>query len=79
MYSDSYKRWKNTVHLAYSSTGFGIKDMFILYDPKTGKYEKNGSWTDLFRMNSIAVINEHTLVAGYLYPSKEDSIKLIYY
>ena len=58
---------------------WGFEDQFFLYDPKTGKYERDGNWTDLFRMNTIDVINEHTLVAGCLYPSKEDSIKLIHY
>ena len=64
----------------YNRGDWGYSVSFIVYDPKTGNIEIT-DWDDLWYINSIVVLDDHTFVAGctLVYSVPYENLKIINY
>ena len=64
----------------YNRGDWGYSVSFIVYDPKTGNLEIT-DWKDLWYINSIVVLDDHTFVAGctLVYSVPYENLKIINY
>ena len=71
---------KVVVTCNFNQGDWGSSQSFIVYDQKTGAFDKT-DWKELWYLNSLVVLDEHTIVAGcrLVNSSSDENLKVFTY